>query len=82
MPGTAYGAVAARDASLAARFTHDFERDLARAGSEPMSEFLVELGKLRCSGLVVFLQEPQGFPDNFTGGVVAAGLHFGGHELL
>src|SRR5215469_14612501 len=46
------------------------------------TQFLIELRKLGSPCVVVFFQEPQGFPDNLACGVVAAGFYFGADELL
>jgi hypothetical protein len=46
------------------------------------AKFLIELRKLGSLGLIVFLQEPESFPDNLARRVVAAGFHLGADELL
>jgi len=49
---------------------------------ESTAKFMIESSQLRGPDLVVFLQEPEGFPHNLARRVIAAGLHFGVDELL
>jgi hypothetical protein len=51
-------------------------------GGQAAAKFLVELTQLGGTGLFVFFQKAEGFPDNFAGGVVAARLNLVVYELL
>lgn len=51
-------------------------------GSEASVEFCLELGELGGPKPLVLLEEPERLPDDFTGGCVPPGLHFGGDECF
>jgi hypothetical protein len=51
-------------------------------GSDASIEFRLEISQRGGSKALLLFEEPEGFPDDFTGRRVPAGLHFAGNEGL